>query len=71
MNNVEKTQEAQRLLKEVGCPGAVLDALWVFELAVKADIIRLNNWVASSNGQFVEGEEIKPLLLSEKHEREA
>lgn len=66
MNNLEKLQEAQRLLKEIGCPEQIMDALWVWEFTVRADMTKLKNWSAWTEGNLVEGESPTRLLQPPK-----
>ena len=54
MTQKEKLELAVRLLKELNCPEAILDALWLFGLTVHSDEIKLHNWLVE--GGIIEGE---------------
>jgi len=56
MNQVEKYECTVRLLKELNCPDAIMDALWLWGMTVSADQVKLHNWQALSEGGIVEGE---------------
>ncbi len=56
MNQVQKYECAVKLLKELNCPRAILDMLWLFGMTVRNDQVKLHNWQALSEGGMVEGE---------------
>ena len=65
MSNTEKLAEALRLLKSLGCPTQIMDALWLWSFIMSDDEIKLRNWRAWTEGQLVEGQvEVGKLLES-------
>ena len=56
MTQTTKYDQAIQLLKELNCPSAIMDALYVWGMLVRADEVKLNNWVALADGNTVEGE---------------
>ncbi len=56
MNQVEKYECTLRLLKELNCPDAILEAIQVWGMFVHQDDIKLHNWQALSQAGVVEGE---------------
>ena len=63
MSRLTTLQEAVNLLKGIGCPEPIMDALLVWGVMVSDDEIKLRNWGAWADGNLVNGEVIEPNRL--------
>lgn len=62
MKPTTKYTQAVQLLKELNCPDDILVALDIWSMLVRADEIKLNNWVALCDGNTIEGEAVELCL---------
>jgi hypothetical protein len=56
ISQTEKYKQAMQLLRELNCPGPIMDSLEVWGIFVYHDETKLNNWMALCDGNMVEGE---------------
>jgi hypothetical protein len=70
MKPTTKYTQAVQLLKELNCPDDILVALDIWSMLVRADEIKLNNWVALCDGNTVEGKATELCLEAQEQPKQ-